>query len=42
MRRRWLPFEEAPKLLAYPGERALIGPARELLEAGNSRPHEAG
>jgi 8-oxo-dGTP pyrophosphatase MutT (NUDIX family) len=39
---RWLPFEEAPKLLAYPGERALIGPARELLEAGDSRPHEAG
>ena len=39
---RWLPFDEAPTLLAYPGERALLPPARELLEAGDSRPHEAG
>jgi 8-oxo-dGTP diphosphatase len=39
---RWLPFDEAPRLLAYPGERALLAPARELLEAGDSRPHEAG
>ena len=30
---RWLPFDEAPRLLAYPGERALLAPARELLEA---------
>jgi 8-oxo-dGTP diphosphatase len=39
---RWLPLDEAPGLLAYPGERALLEPARELLAAGDSRPHEAG
>jgi 8-oxo-dGTP pyrophosphatase MutT (NUDIX family) len=39
---RWLPLGEAPKLLAYPGERALLAPAQELLEAGDSRRNEAG
>ena len=38
---RWLPFDEAPGLLAYSGERALIASARTLLEAEDSRPHEA-
>jgi 8-oxo-dGTP pyrophosphatase MutT (NUDIX family) len=33
---RWLPLDDAPRLLAYPGERALLDPARELLEAGRS------
>jgi 8-oxo-dGTP pyrophosphatase MutT (NUDIX family) len=38
---RWLPLDEAPALLAHPGERALLAPARELLEAADSPPHEA-
>lgn len=39
---RWLPLDDASRLLAYPGERALLAPARELLEARDSRPNEAG
>ena len=39
---RWLPLDEAPRLLAYPGERALLEPARELLEAGRSPLPEEG
>jgi 8-oxo-dGTP diphosphatase len=39
---RWLPLEEAPGLLAYAGERALLEPARELLEAGRSPLPEEG
>ena len=38
---RWLPFDEAPGLLAYPGERALLAPALELLERSDSPPNEA-
>jgi len=39
---RWLPLDEAPGLLAHPGERALLEPARELLEAGRSPLSEEG
>jgi 8-oxo-dGTP pyrophosphatase MutT (NUDIX family) len=39
---RWLPLAEAPGLLAYPGERALLAPALELLDEGNSQPNDAG
>jgi 8-oxo-dGTP pyrophosphatase MutT (NUDIX family) len=39
---RWLPLDDAPRLLAYPGERALLEPARELLEAGRSPLREEG
>jgi 8-oxo-dGTP pyrophosphatase MutT (NUDIX family) len=39
---RWLPLDVAPKLLAYGGERSLLQPARELLEAHRSGPHEEG
>lgn len=39
---RWLPLDEAPRLLAYGGERSLLGPARELLDAGDSQPREEG
>jgi 8-oxo-(d)GTP phosphatase len=39
---RWLALDEAPGLLAYPGERALLAPARELLQAGGSPPNDAG
>jgi 8-oxo-dGTP pyrophosphatase MutT (NUDIX family) len=39
---RWLPLDDASKLLAYGGERSLVKPARELLAAGDSRAHEEG
>ena len=39
---RWLPLEEAPGLLAYPGERALLAPALELLDGGTSLPNDEG
>jgi 8-oxo-dGTP pyrophosphatase MutT (NUDIX family) len=39
---RWLPLDDALQLLAYPGERALLEPARELLEAGRSPLREEG
>ncbi len=39
---RWLPLDEAPRLLAYPGERALLAPALELLEPNTRPPNEAG
>ena len=38
---RWLPLDEAPSLLAHPGERALLAPARELVDAADSPPPEA-
>jgi 8-oxo-(d)GTP phosphatase len=39
---RWLALDEAPGLLAHPGERALLAPALELLEKDDSPPNEAG
>ena len=39
---RWLALDEAPGLLAHPGERALLAPARALLRAGDSQPNDAG
>jgi 8-oxo-dGTP pyrophosphatase MutT (NUDIX family) len=39
---RWLPLDDAPRLLAYSGERALVEPARELFEAGRSPLREEG
>lgn len=38
---RWLALDEAAALLAHPGERALLAPARELLESGESLPMDA-
>jgi 8-oxo-dGTP pyrophosphatase MutT (NUDIX family) len=38
---RWLALDEAEALLAYPGERALLGPARDLLASGDSPPNDA-
>jgi 8-oxo-dGTP pyrophosphatase MutT (NUDIX family) len=38
---RWLPLDDAARLLAHPGERALLAPARELVQAGDSPPSEA-
>jgi 8-oxo-dGTP pyrophosphatase MutT (NUDIX family) len=39
---RWLPLDQAPGLLAYPGERALLAPALELLDTGESLPDDEG
>jgi 8-oxo-dGTP pyrophosphatase MutT (NUDIX family) len=33
---RWLPLDEAPRLLAYPGERQIAEKARALLESDNA------
>jgi 8-oxo-dGTP pyrophosphatase MutT (NUDIX family) len=39
---RWLPLDEADALLAYPGERSLLEPARALIDADQSLLHEEG
>jgi ADP-ribose pyrophosphatase YjhB (NUDIX family) len=39
---RWFPLDEAQGLLAYPGERALIAPAREAGSPGGSPNAEEG
>jgi 8-oxo-dGTP pyrophosphatase MutT (NUDIX family) len=39
---RWLPLDEAGTLLAYPGERSLLEPARALIDADQSQVPEAG
>jgi 8-oxo-dGTP diphosphatase len=39
---RWLPLDEADALLAYPGERSLLEPARAMIDADQSQVPEAG
>jgi 8-oxo-(d)GTP phosphatase len=39
---RWLPFDEAHGLLAYPGERSLLAAALELIDADGSQLPEEG
>jgi 8-oxo-dGTP pyrophosphatase MutT (NUDIX family) len=39
---RWLPLDEADALLAYPGERSLLEPARAMIDADQPQVPEAG
>jgi 8-oxo-dGTP pyrophosphatase MutT (NUDIX family) len=39
---RWLPLDEADALLAYPGERSLLEPARAMISADQSPVPEEG